>query len=129
MAVALAGLFVAWWLYNGGALRPPALQSNGPSSPGTVVTPIATPPVPAAPQAPGTSPTQTQLDELDAAQARDEAWAEARRESIRVQQRLRDEAAAQRARANALETGDELRCIEGRRMKRVSNGWVDAGTC
>ena len=128
VGIAIAGGLVAWWVRSGGSLPPLQAQSEAPPSPVTLPAPsVATTSVVTTPPAPVAAPPQ--VADLEAEQARDAEWAVARRESIRVQQRLREEAAEQRVRTEALETGDEMRCIEGRRMRRVSNGWVDAGTC
>ena len=61
------------------------------------------------------------------AQSREASWRESREAAIRVQQRLR---AQQQARKSAQQ--DEAkneRCVDGLRMKRVENGWVQAGNC
>lgn len=50
-----------------------------------------------------------------------------RQAAIRIQQRLRAEHKA-RETAQRDEAKNE-RCIGGQRMKRVDNGWVDAGRC
>ena len=124
--IVVTGLFAAWWVYA--HRQPPTMPTQTESSvvpaPATTV-PVAPPPMPSTAQAPAAA----QIAALDAAQAREEKWAEDRRESIRVQQRLRKDAAAERARVNAQETNDTVRCIDGHKMKRVSNGWVDDGTC
>ncbi len=58
----------------------------------------------------------------------DEATRREMREAvIKVQKRLRAE---QRAREQAQRTdAKNERCIGGQRMRRVENGWVDAGAC
>ena len=124
--IVVAGLFAAWWVY---AHRQP---SEVPAQTGSTIVPapattvsVAPPPVPSTVQAPAVAPIVT--GESD--QAREEKWAETRRESFRVQQRLRADTAAQRARAEAQKTSDTVRCIDGHQMKRVSNGWVDDGAC
>lgn len=61
------------------------------------------------------------------AEAREASWREAREASIRVQQRLRAEQQARKA-AQQEEAKNE-RCVDGQRMKRVENGWVQAGNC
>ena len=50
-----------------------------------------------------------------------------RQAAIEVQRRLRAEHRAREA-ARRAEARDE-RCINGQRMQRVANGWVDAGRC
>lgn len=65
--------------------------------------------------------------EAEAEAAREASWREAREASIRVQQRLRAE---QQARKSAQqEEAKNERCVDGQRMKRVENGWVQAGNC
>ena len=59
--------------------------------------------------------------------AREASWREAREATIRMQERLRAE---QRARtAVQLQEAKNERCVDGQRMKRVENGWVQAGAC
>lgn len=52
---------------------------------------------------------------------------EMRQAALKVQQRLRAEQRA-RSEAQRADTKNE-RCIGGQRMRRVANGWVDAGAC
>ncbi len=60
-------------------------------------------------------------------QSREASWRAAREEAIRVQQELR---AQELARKSAEQVqAKSVRCIEGQRMKRVENGWVQAGHC
>jgi hypothetical protein len=55
------------------------------------------------------------------------AQREMRQAALKVQKRLRAE---QRARSEAQRAGEKNeRCIGGQRMRRVANGWVDAGSC
>lgn len=61
------------------------------------------------------------------AQSREASWREAREATIRVQQRLRAEQQARKA-AQQQATKNE-RCVDGQRMQRVENGWVQAGNC
>ena len=80
-----------------------------------------TPPKPAA-TAPAATPTAAFMDE---AEARDAAARAAREQTLKVQQKLRQD---NRARAQAAERpAENERCINGQRMKRVDNGWVQAG--
>jgi hypothetical protein len=61
------------------------------------------------------------------AQPREASWRESREAAIRVQQRLR---AQQQARKSAQQDEAKTeRCVDGLRMKRVENGWVQAGNC
>ena len=79
------------------------------------------PPKPAA-TAPAATPTAAFMDE---AEARDAAARAAREQTLKVQQKLREN---NRAREQAAaRPADDERCIGGQRMKRVDNGWVQAG--
>jgi hypothetical protein len=61
--------------------------------------------------------------------ARDAAARAAREQTLRVQQHLREQQREQQQQArDAASHGDE-RCVAGQRMRRVANGWVDAGAC
>ena len=61
------------------------------------------------------------------AQSREASWRESREAAIRVQQRLRAQEQARKS-AQQDEAKNE-RCVDGLRMKRVENGWVQAGNC
>ena len=61
------------------------------------------------------------------AAAREASWREAREAAIRVQERLRAEQQARKS-AQEEEVNNE-RCVGGQRMRRVENGWVEAGNC
>ena len=66
---------------------------------------------------------------LAGAVARDAAARAAREQTLRVQQHLREQQREQQQQArDAASHGDE-RCVAGQRMRRVANGWVDAGAC
>ena len=81
--------------------------------------PAMTPPAPAV-----TPPT---MSDAAADAAREASWREAREATFRMQQRLRRE---HRARQSAEQEGmKNERCVDGQRMKRVENGWVQAGNC
>ncbi|HJW46686.1 MAG TPA: hypothetical protein VJ484_09355 [Lysobacter sp.] len=90
--------------------------------------PVATPKVDEpsmASSTPATAPTAAPI--AAEAQSREASWRESREAAIRVQQRLR---AQQQARKSAQEEGAKNeRCVDGLRMKRVENGWVQAGNC
>lgn len=60
---------------------------------------------------------------------REASWREAREATIRVQQRLRAEQQARKAAQQQQEAAKNERCVDGQRMKRVENGWVQAGNC
>ena len=61
------------------------------------------------------------------AEAADRSARQAREHTIEVQKRLRADEAARRARVETPKEGE--RCIDGQKMKRVQNGWVQDGTC
>lgn len=80
-------------------------------------------PMSSAMPAPGPSDASIAAEEA----SREASWREAREAAIRVQQRLRAEQQARKS-AEREETKNE-RCVSGQRMKRVENGWVQAGNC
>jgi hypothetical protein len=102
-------------------IKPPGHDTAAP-----VVTAIAQP-VSLPPPTPATisaaaAHTATFMSE---AEARDAAARAAREQTLKVQQKLRQD---NRARAQAAERpAENERCINGQRMKRVDNGWVQAG--
>jgi hypothetical protein len=93
-----------------------------------VVAPAATP-EPIAPAVASSRPAVTPSAAAIAAEeaAREASWREGREATIRVQQRLRAEQQARKA--AQLQLAKDERCVEGQRMKRVDNGWVQAGSC
>jgi cytoskeletal protein RodZ len=103
-----------------------AVVSLDPTTPAVATQSAPLPPPAAATgaQVPATTPTTTFVAE---AEARDAAARQAREQTLKVQQRLREN---DRARKAAAETPSENeRCIDGQKMKRVDNGWVQSGTC
>lgn len=80
----------------------------------------------AAPAAPLPAPATDAV--LAVAVARDAAARSAREQTLRVQQHLREQQREQQQVREAASHGNE-RCIAGQRMRRVANGWVDAGAC
>lgn len=83
-------------------------------------------PAPTASLVPPASPATTTTTTAGDA-ARDASWREARAAAIRVQQRLRaQQQALKSAQARAAQ---RERCVAGQRIKRVANGWVQAGRC
>ena len=83
----------------------------------------------AAPVTPKPAPATTTADAvLAAAVARDAAARAAREQTLRVQQQLREQQREQQQMRAAANHGNE-RCVAGQRMRRVANGWVDAGGC
>jgi hypothetical protein len=79
----------------------------------------------------GAQPAQTATTAtfLSEAEARDLAARQAREQTLKVQKQLRESQQAVKAAADAAETDKNTRCIGGQKMKRVDNGWVQAGTC
>jgi hypothetical protein len=76
--------------------------------------------------APDAAPSAA-ADELAVAVAREQASRADREQTLHVQrllveQRRADRDAAQRGNGNE-------RCLAGQKMRRVANGWVQAGTC
>ncbi len=63
---------------------------------------------------------------LEVAIARESTARAAREQTLRVQRHLREQ---QRARAAAPPDHGNERCLAGQRMRRVANGWVQAGPC
>jgi len=63
---------------------------------------------------------------LDDAVAREATARAAREQTLRVQRHLREQ---QRARQTAPSGHGDERCVAGQKMRRVANGWVQAGTC
>jgi hypothetical protein len=73
--------------------------------------------------------TATADADLAAAAARDAAARAAREQTLRVQRGLREQQRQQQQQArDAAHHGNE-RCVAGQRMRRVANGWVEAGAC
>jgi hypothetical protein len=87
-------------------------------------------PAAAASVAPAPAPAPVAADAmLAAAVARDAAARAAREQTLRVQQQLREQQREQRQQARDAASHGNERCIAGQRMRRVANGWVDAGVC
>ena len=83
----------------------------------------------AATTAPASLPARAGSDAdaaLAVAVARESAARAAREQTLRVQQHLRDQ---QRAHEMAQRGDGHERCLAGQKMRRVANGWVQAGTC
>ena len=79
--------------------------------------------------APASEPTTSVADAgLAIAVARETADRAVREQTLRVQQQLRDQERVREAAVRALNSGD-WRCIAGQKMRRVGNGWAQAGTC
>lgn len=85
----------------------------------------------AAPVTPSPEPATSAADEgLAIAVAREEVDRAAREQTLRVQKQLREQERIQKQVRDAAERGDgSERCLSGQKMRRVDNGWVQAGTC
>ena len=84
----------------------------------------------AAPVTPTPAPATTTADAaLAVAVARDAAARAAREQTLRVQQQLREQQREQQQQAREAASHGNERCLAGQRMRRVANGWVDAGVC
>jgi hypothetical protein len=66
-------------------------------------------------------------DPLAIATARDQAARADRAHTLLVQRRLVEQRRATRDAAKVVNANE--RCIAGQKMRRVSNGWVQAGSC
>jgi hypothetical protein len=78
---------------------------------------------------PAPAPATATADADLAAAARDAAARAAREQTLRVQRGLREQQRQQQQQArDAAHHGNE-RCVAGQRMRRVANGWVEAGAC
>lgn len=77
---------------------------------------------------PASSPSTFSADDaLAVATARDQAARAAREQTLRVQRQLVEQ---RRATRDAAQRGNgNERCIGAQRMRRVANGWVQAGAC
>ena len=99
--------------------------------------PPAEPVALAAAAAPATSPSTSAASTTSVADAglaialaRDAAARAAREQTLRVQRQLRERAnEEQQALRAAREGNGNERCIAGQKMRRVANGWVQAGLC
>jgi len=112
---------VVWSLLIGGlcACEPAAQQASS-------IAAVAVAPASAKPATSNPSTFETD-DALAIALARDQAARAAREQTLRVQRQLVEQRRANRdsaQRGNANE-----RCIAGQKMRRVANGWVQAGGC
>ncbi len=62
--------------------------------------------------------------------AREQVDRAVREQTLHVQKQLREQERVQKQIRDAAERGDgNERCLSGQRMRRVANGWVQAGTC
>jgi hypothetical protein len=101
---------------------------NEAAQPGTSIAPPATAaPVTPPPSAPATSAADAGLA---IAVARETADRAVREQTLHVQKQLREQQRQLQQAREAIERGDgNERCLSGQKMRRVENGWVQAGTC
>ncbi len=87
--------------------------------------------VPAAVASPPVEPSTSVADAgLAIAVARETADRAVREQTLRVQKQLRDQAQERKRARDAIERGDgNTRCLDGQKMRRVANGWEQAGLC
>ncbi|MCC8364266.1 hypothetical protein LK996_14415 [Lysobacter sp. A6] len=91
----------------------PEVAVGAPAAATTTVAPAPTP------------PTMSMIE----AEARDAAARNAREQTLKVQRQLREAQQAHKEQADAAANDKNTRCIGGQKMKRVDNGWVQAGAC
>ena len=105
------------------------LANGAPPAPVTVAAPVVEAPVVATPvePVPPPPPVESAEERQMRAEALDASMREAREHTLEVQKRLRADEAARRARVETPKEGE--RCIDGQKMKRVQNGWVQDGEC
>ena len=139
LALLVASMTERWWAGEPTAPAPsPEVDAPAATAPAvSVAQPAATAvgeplpapaPVVVAPPPPQKTAEQRAADAAAEA-AREADWVETRREAIRIQQRLRAEATAQKAREQQPASQGETRCVDGQKMRRVENGWVQDGKC
>ena len=103
-----------------GACDKTAPQGSSIAVAATDATASATPPV----AAPDVSAVNAALD---VAVASEQAARAAREQTLRVQRHLVEQ---RRTNRDAAQRGsDDERCLAGQKMRRVANGWVQAGAC
>jgi hypothetical protein len=78
---------------------------------------------------PAPAPATATADADLAAAARDAAARAAREQTLRVQRGLREQQRQQQQQARDAAHHGNDRCVAGQRMRRVANGWVEAGAC
>jgi hypothetical protein len=79
--------------------------------------------------APSTAPSAADAG-LAIAVARETADRAVREQTLHVQKQLREQQRQLRQAREAVERGDGgERCLAGQKMRRVANGWVQAGPC
>lgn len=128
IAVAVAGI-VQWSAKKQSAVAAREVANGAPPMSATVDTPVAAATIaPVIAPAPVPVPVISPEERQQQAEALDASARAMREDTIEVQKRLRAEEAARREQAEA-PTKDGARCINGQKMKRVQNGWVQAGQC
>jgi len=123
MRPGLRPAMVLWLLASLSACGPGA-QAPSPLAQADAAVPPSTPPPPSV-------PTTSAADAgLAIAIAREDADRAVREQTLRVQKRLREQEHEWAKAREAAERGDgSERCIAGQKMRRVANGWVQAGKC
>ena len=109
-----------------GSLLIAGLCACGPATPQASLVAATVAPASSKPAASKPSAFETD-DALAIALARDQAARAAREQTLRVQRQLVEQRRANRDSAQR-GTPNE-RCIAGQKMRRVANGWVQAGGC
>ena len=128
IAVAVAGI-VQWSAKKQSAVAAREVANGAPPMSATVDAPVAAATIaPVIAPAPVPAPVVSPEERQQQAEALDASARAMREDTIEVQKRLRAEEAARREQAEA-PTKDGERCINGQKMKRVQNGWVQAGQC
>lgn len=128
-----------WMAYLPSTHAPATAQAidtvvDAPAPGAAVEAAVETAPAPAAgaPAAPATTtaptPAPTAMSMIEA-EARDAAARNAREQTLKVQRQLREAQQAHKEQADAAASDKNTRCIGGQKMKRVDNGWVQAGAC
>jgi hypothetical protein len=85
---------------------------------------------PATTTPPTFEPTTSAADAgLAIAVARETVDRAAREQTLRVLKQLREQQREQQQAREAAQRNRNERCITGQKMRRVENGWVQAGTC
>jgi hypothetical protein len=103
---------------------------NEAAQPGTSIAPPATAPPALVPPPPSASATSPADAGLAIAVARETADRAVREQTLHVQKQLREQQRQLQQAREAIERGDgNERCLSGQKMRRVENGWVQAGTC
>jgi cytoskeletal protein RodZ len=127
IVVAVLGYVGLQYWKGGWPMRQAAQEATAMHAPGANAGHVVTQPAPLPPAGATTVRPTTTATFMSEAEARDAAARAAREQTLKVQQMLREQ---NRAREHAAARPSENeRCINGQKMKRVDNGWVQAGDC